>query len=307
MRSLLIVVLGIACIGPARAGFFLTGQPEIKEAAYESQLATIRQQAEGNLESTGTVNVCEDDLVMAPLVVKIDFQRRIKVADGVHVLGEYEAWLDLEQAIWGFQEAVNLADEGITDRLKEKLGGTIYGMDEKTLGASNFLVTIPPRMPDLNRKMPNYNRTLTAYENGGFSSENLIEVSGIALDGDPEGVVFYPFINLALHKQTATTSQMNGELMINYVVGMNGYFALCIQGDCLTSALPNDTYLDLVVPLVSSKAATTKETHVAARKYGEALMAKMITEFAMTAFDTLYGPRSAEYCAGEEEAAEEAE
>ena len=105
-----------------------------------------------------------------------------------------------------------------------------------------------------------------------------------------DGVVFFPYINLTLHKQTATTSQMNGELMINYVAAMNGYFALCIKEGCFTAELPNKTYIDLIIPLVHRKEATSDETQIAARIYGQELMAQMITEFTMAAFEKLSAP-----------------
>jgi hypothetical protein len=42
-----------------------------------------------------------------------------------------------------------------------------------------------------------------------------------------------------------------------------------------------------VVPLVHRKEAISDETHVAAREYGQELMADMITELTLAAFEKL--------------------
>lgn len=274
----------------AHAGFSLSGQPEIKEAAYLSQLDVIREKVHKNIKVTYAMPVYEDELSIAPLVLMIDFQKLIKVAQGASVLGEYSSWIDLDLALWGFKEVVDRADEKISERLEAKLGGTVYPIDDATEEVSATFVTFPVDMPDLNKKMPNYERTLIAYESFGFDAEDAIKATNIEfkdmedMDG---GAVLFPYINLALHKQSATTSQMNGELMINYVAAINGYFALCIKAGCFTAALPNHSYIDLVIPLVHRTEATSEETQLAALEFSQELMANMIAEFTLAAFDKL--------------------
>jgi hypothetical protein len=147
-------------------------------------------------------------------------------------------------------------------------------------------------MPDLNKKMPNYEKTLIAYESFGFDAEDTLKATRIEVteSGDDESVVFFPYINLALHKQSATTSQMNGELMINYKAAINGYFALCIKEGCFSAALPNHNYIDLVIPLVHRQEATSDETQMAALEFSQELMANIIADFTMTAFEQLSAP-----------------
>jgi hypothetical protein len=219
----------------------------------------------------------------------MDFQKLIKVAQGARVLGEYTPWLDFEQSIWGFEDVVDRADDYIAERLIETLGGEIYGLSEEVESLSSSLIYYPVDMPDLNRKMPNYERTFIAFDSFGFSNEDIVEATRLELGEDEEmdGVVFFPYINVALHKQSATTSQMNGELMINYVMGINGYFALCIKAGCFTAQLPDDTYIDMIVPLVHRREATSDESHNEAREFGQELLGQMITEFTMVAFNQL--------------------
>lgn len=223
------------------------------------------------------------------MVVKIDFQKTIKVAQGASVLGEYTPWLNLEQSIWGFEEAIDSADEKITARIEQLMAGEIWAMDESTKSESSKLIYFPVDMPALNRKMPNFNRTFVALDSFGFSVEDLLKATNIELIDEDEldGVVFFPYINLALHKQTATTSVMNSELMINYVGAINGYFAICKKKFCFKAELPKNTYFDVVIPLVHRKEAISEETHIAAREFGEELMADMITEFTLAAFEKL--------------------
>lgn len=71
------------------------------------------------------------------------------------------------------------------------------------------------------------------------------------------------------------------------MVGMNGYFALCIKAGCFTAELPDDSYIELIVPLVNRREATSDDTHDAARIYGQELLAQMIAEFTAAAFDKL--------------------
>jgi hypothetical protein len=289
MKSTLLIALIFTFSPLAMAGFSLSGQPEIKEEDYNAQLAIIREKVRKLIKVTGSLEVYEDELTIAPLVLDIDFQKLIKVAQGASVLGEYSSWIDLELATWGFQEVVDRADEKITEKLEEKLGGTVYPIDDATESAAATFIVFPTNMPNLNTKMPNYEKTLIAYESFGFDAEDNVKATNIELADaeEMEGVVFFPYINLALHKQTATTSQMNGELMINYKAAINGYFALCIKAGCFTAALPNHSYIDLVIPLVHRKEATSDETQMAALEYSQELMAQMITEFTMAAFDRL--------------------
>ncbi|MBQ0797093.1 hypothetical protein [Zhongshania sp.] len=289
MKRLSIIALAFAFIPVVNAGFSLSGQAEIKEEAYSAQLATIRQKALTGIKASGEMPVYQGELSIAPLVVAIDFQKTIKVAQGVSVLGEYTPWLNLEQSIWGFEEAIDSADEKITARIEELMEGDIWAMDESTKSESSKLIYFPVKMPDLNRKMPNQGKTLVAFDSFGFSVDDLLKATNIELIDEDEldGVVFFPYINLALHKQTATTSVMNGELMINYVAAINGYFAICKKMICFKAELPNNSYIDLVVPLVHRKEATSDETHVAAREYGQELMADMITELTLAAFEKL--------------------
>lgn len=292
MKSLVFFALTMAFSPFTFAGFSLSGQPEIKEEAYNAQLGIIREKVLKSIKVTDSIEVFEDELSIAPLVVRVDFQKSMKVAQGVSVLGEYSSWIDLEQAIWGFQDAVNSADVMIGERLEQKLGGQIYAIDESTKSESAMFISFPIPKPDLNYKVPSGVHDIVAYESFGFDAEDNLKATNIELaemeEGD--GVVFFPYINLTLHKQTATTSQMNGELMINYVAAMNGYFALCIKEGCFTAELPNKTYIDLIIPLVHRKEATSDETQIAARIYGQELMAQMITEFTMAAFEKLSSP-----------------
>ncbi|MEP7705285.1 hypothetical protein [Paraglaciecola sp. 25GB23A] len=292
MKSLVFLALTIAFSPFTFAGFSLSGQPVISEEAYNAQLAIINEKVRKSIKITGSMEVYEDELTIAPLVLYIDFQKLIKVAQGASVLGEYSSWIDLELATWGFQEVVDRADEKIVKELETRLGGTVYPIDDATESAAATFIVIPPNMPDLNKKMPNYKKTLIAYESFGFDAEDNVKATQIELaDMDEnEGVVFFPYINLALHKQSATTSQMNGELMINYKAAMNGYFALCIKAGCFKAALPNHSYIDLVIPLVHRKEATSDETQMAALEYSQELMAQMITEFTMAAFEKLSAP-----------------
>lgn len=292
MKVLLFVILSVVFSPLAVAGFSLSGQPEINEEAYEAQLAIIRDKVLNSIQATGSFEVFEDELSVAPLVVKIDFQKSIKVANGVSVLGEYTSWLDLELATWGFQDAVDRADNIITERLIAKLGGEIYGIDEATKSESAMFIYFPVKMPDLNRKVPNQGKTLVAYESFGFDAEDNLKATKIELGEEEEmdGIVFFPYINLSLHKQSATTSQMNGELMINYVAAINGYFSLCIKEGCFTAMLPKNSYIDIIVPLVHRKEATSEESQIAARIYGQELMARMMAEFTMAAFEVLTAP-----------------
>lgn len=292
MKSLFVLALTIALSPLAKAGFSLSGQPEIKQEVYSAQIAVLREKVRHSIKSSGSLEVYEDELVIAPLVVDIDFQKLIKVAQGTSVLGEYSSWIDLELATWGFQEVVDRADEKITELLEEKLGGTVYPIGDETESAAAMFIVFPTNMPDLNEKMPNQSKTIIAYESFGFDAEDMVKATNIELADmeDMEGVVFFPYINLALHKQTATTSQMNGELMINYVAAMNGYFALCIKAGCFTAALPNHSYVDLVIPLVHRKEATSDESQLAALEYSQELMAQLIAEFTLAAFDKLSEP-----------------
>ena len=168
----------------------------------------------------------------------------------------------------------------------------MYPIDDATESAAATFIVIPPDMPDLNKKMPNYEKTLIAYESFGFDAEDTLEATRIEVtaSGDDESVVFFPYINLALHKQSATTSQMNGELMINYKAAINGYFALCIKEGCFSAALPNHKYIDLVIPLVHRQEATSDETQLAALEFSQELMANVIADFTMTAFEQLTAP-----------------
>lgn len=287
--KLLVILLSMVFVPFASAGFSLSGQPEIKEEAYTAQLEILKEKVRNSLQVTGTLKVYEDELSIAPLVVKMDFQKLIKVAQGARVLGEYTPWLDFEQSIWGFEDVVDRADDYIAERLIETLGGEIYGLSEEVESLSSSLIYYPVDMPDLNRKMPNYERTFIALDSFGFSYEDIVEATRLELGEDEEmdGVVFFPYINVALHKQSATTSQMNGELMINYAMGINGYFALCIKAGCFTAQLPDDTYIDMIVPLVHRREATSDESHNEAREFGQELLGQMITEFTMVAFNKL--------------------
>jgi hypothetical protein len=293
MKRLIFITLSLLFSTLAQAGFSLSGQPEIKPEVYDAQLAMLRERALKSIKVNDSIEVFEDELSVAPLVIDIDFQKLIKVAQGASVLGEYSSWIDLDLATWGFQEVVDRADEKITERLEEKLGGTVYPIDDATESAStSIFATFPTKMPDLNRTMPNYEKKLIAYESFGFDTDDILKATQVELADmdDEDGVVFFPYINLALHKQSATTSQMNGELMINYKAAINGYFALCVKVVCFIAEIPKNGYIDLVIPLVHRKEATSDETQRAALDYSQELMANMIAEFTMAAFEQLSAP-----------------
>ena len=289
MKFMCVLVLALALSPLAQAGFSLSGQPEIKQQAYTAQLPVIRDTALKLIKVTGSFPVDQDELSVASLVVDIDFQKTIKVAQGASVLGEYTPWIDLELATWGFQDMVNSADDQIATKIVEYIGGEIYALSEEVESAAATIITFPTPMPALNRKMPNYSKTLVAYESPGFDADDTLKVTKLELadEDTADGAVFFPYVNIALHKQSATTSQMDGELMINYVAAINGYFVLCFKPGCFKASFAQDKYIDLIVPLVHRNEATSEEGQVAARKFGQQFMADAIAELTLVAFEKL--------------------
>lgn len=266
--------------------FALKGIPIVEKNAYDAQLADITKQANSKLVGTGRYEVFEDELEVAPLVIVIDFQDRQKVDQNVSVIGEYRAWMSNSD----YPELATEADVRFTKKLRETLN-EVYSLGEAPQRVSEnpkkpYKVSFPVSPSRLNSKMPSETHTAVADGQGGFSSDKALKATELASEEGP-AIIFFPYVNLAFHKQNAGVSQMNGEVIINYAVEMNGYFLLCIPDNCLSAQLPDKSYINFIAPLVHFRSITSDETQKEVFWYGQELLAQMISNFVVEGFDTL--------------------
>ncbi|MDF1782365.1 MAG: hypothetical protein P1U67_13820 [Alcanivoracaceae bacterium] len=289
MKRIHILTACLFLIAPAvHAGSALKGKPVINEAVYDAQLAEGITQARSLFTRTGTVQVLEDELEIAPLVIKVDFQRYMKAAQGVTILAEYKPWF----SEGSFQDIATNADNLISEKLAEMLNEVYALGDAPQEVAENpkkpYKVSFPALQSNLNSKVPSDAFTVVAYEKGGFKNKNALKATQLSA-GDAQAVVFFPYVNLVFHKQDAGLSQMNGELVLNYTVDMNGYFDICIPDVCYASQLPYKKHIRMTVPLVTVKAETSDETHQEVYAYGEQFITQMVTDFTLEGFKKAAG------------------
>ncbi|WP_269620042.1 hypothetical protein [Zhongshania sp. BJYM1] len=266
--------------------FALKGIPEVEKSAYDAQLADITKQARTKLVGTGTYEVFEDELEVAPLVIVIDFQDRQKVDQNVSVVGEYRAWMSDSD----YQELATEADIRFTKKLRESLN-EVYSLSEAPQRVAEnpkkpYNVSFPVSPSGLNSKMPSEKHTAVADGQGGFSSEKALKATELASE-DGDSVIFFPYVNMVFHKQNAGVSQMSGEVLINYVVEMNGYFLLCVPQNCLSAKLADKNYINFIAPLVHFRSITSDETQKEVFWYGQELLAQMVSNFVVEGFDVL--------------------
>lgn len=80
---------------------------------------------------------------------------------------------------------------------------------------------------------------------------------------------------------------MNGEVVINYIVEMNGYFELCVPDQCFSTQLPKNTFIKFTVPLVHYADITSDESHDAVYDYGVDIVAEIVSDFCVEALKNL--------------------
>ena len=75
----MVFLAAVACARANASAFALMGIPKIEKSAYEAQLPNLITQARSQFTRTDTIEVFENELEIAPLVLSIDFQRKIKL------------------------------------------------------------------------------------------------------------------------------------------------------------------------------------------------------------------------------------
>tara|TARA_R110002049_G_scaffold36117_1_gene115657 strand:+ start:2254 stop:3144 length:891 start_codon:yes stop_codon:yes gene_type:complete len=284
----MVFLAAVVCARANASGFALMGIPKIEKGAYEAQLPKLITQAGSQLTRTETIEVFENELEIAPLVLSIDFQRKIKLEVNARALAEYRAWL----GEYGFQELATVSDEKLSSKLDAILTETYPIADEAQEVAESpdsWLATFfPVSASNINQKVGTENHDVVAFEEGGISAENTLAATNlVAVDG--EAVVFFPYVNMSFHKQGTGVSQLDGEVVLNYIVEMNGYFELCIPQGCVSAQLPKDVYLNFTAPLVHYAEITSEESHDAVYEYGIDLLAEVVSDFCVEGLKTLSG------------------